>query len=468
MTQMAERTSPASISLPANWPNSARSLLDGSNDCAERGRLDELLEGLSARELGRLLSDWEFCARKDQWPPLLAENGKPWRVWLILGGRGAGKTRAGAEWVKGLAQGRPQFAMRPISRIALVGESAADVRDVMIEGVSGILAVHGKGERPRWESSRRRLTWDNGAVAQAFSAEDPESLRGPQFVAAWCDELAKWRYAKETWDMLQFGLRLGDWPRQLVTTTPRPIPLLKQLLADPAAVLTRALTRENAANLAPAFLESVVTQYAGTRLGRQELDGEIVEQRTDALWTRETLEKARVGAAPQLARIVVAVDPPASASKRADNCGIVAVGVDAAGATYVLEDATIGAARPAQWARAAIALYHKLSADALVAEVNQGGDMVRAVLNEADPSAPVTMVRATRGKYLRAAPVAQLYEQGRVRHVGAFPALEDEMCDFGLDGLSSGRSPDRLDALVWAITALTLTPKAPEPRMRRV
>jgi phage terminase large subunit-like protein len=443
-------------------------LLDGSSACAAMGRLDELLKDFSARELARLLSDWEFVARKDQWPPPFAQSGSPWRVWLILGGRGAGKTRAGAEWVKGLALGRPQFSTRPVGRIALVGETAGDVRDVMIEGVSGVLAAHGKRDRPRWESSRRRLLWDTGAVAQAFSAEDPESLRGPQFQAAWCDELAKWRYARETWDMLQFGLRLGDWPRQLVTTTPRPTPLLKELIAHPATALTRARTHENAANLAPSFLESVIAQYAGTRLGRQELDGEMVEQRSDALWTRDMMEAARVKEAPPLTQIVVAVDPPATSGKRADNCGVVAAGADAAGRVYVLEDATLAAARPAQWARAAIALYHKLSADTLIAEVNQGGEMVRAVLNEADPSAPVTMVRATRGKYLRAAPVAQLYEQGRVTHVGAFPALEDEMCDFGLDGLSSGRSPDRLDALVWAVTALALSPRAPEPRMRRM
>lgn len=443
-------------------------MLDASSACAAKGKLDELLAGFSARDIARLLADWEFCARDDQWPPLLAANGEPWRVWLILGGRGAGKTRAGAEWVKGLAQGRPQFASRPMSPIALVGESAADVRDVMIEGVSGILSAHGRAERPRWESSRRRLTWDNGVVAQAFSAEDPESLRGPQFCAAWCDELAKWRYAKETWDMLQFGLRLGEWPRQLVTTTPRPIPLLKRLIGDRGVVVTKAVTRANAANLAPSFLESVFAQYAGTRLGRQELDGEMIEERANALWTRDMLETLRVDAAPRLARIVVAIDPPASSTKRADCCGIVAAGVDAEGIVHVLEDATLAAARPAHWARAAVALYHELAADALIAEVNQGGEMVRAVIHEADPSAPVKEVRATRGKYLRAAPVAQLYEQGRVRHVGAFPALEDEMCDFGPDGLSSGRSPDRLDALVWAITALVLTPRAAEPRMRRV
>jgi phage terminase large subunit-like protein len=429
--------------------------------------LDDLLDGFSEREIALLLSDWEFCAREDQWPPLLAKTGAPWRVWMILGGRGAGKTRAGAEWVKGIAQGRPQFALRPMSPIALVGESAADVRDVMIEGVSGILAAHSKSERPRWESSRRRLTWDNGVVALAFSAEDPESLRGPQFSAAWCDELAKWRYAEETWDMLQFALRLGDWPRQLVTTTPRPLPLLKRLMNDKGVAVTRAATRQNAANLAPSFLESVFAQYAGTRLGRQELDGEIVEERADALWTRDMLERARIDAAPAMERIIVAVDPPASSGKRADRCGIVAAGV-AKGIVYVLEDTTLAAARPTQWARAAVALYHRLEADSLIAEVNQGGEMVRAVIHEADPSVPVKDARATRGKYLRAAPVAQLYEQGRVRHVGAFPALEDEMCDFALDGLSSGRSPDRLDALVWAVHALALTPRAAEPRMRRL
>lgn len=432
-----------------------------------KGRLDELIDGFSARELETLLADWEFCAREDQWPPLLAPGGEPWRVWLILGGRGAGKTRAGAEWVRAIARGRPQFATRPLSPIALVGESAAHVRDVMIEGVSGILAAHPRSERPLWEPSRKRLTFDNGVVAQAFSAEDPESLRGPQFSAAWCDELAKWRYAEESWDMLQFGLRLGEWPRQLVTTTPRPIPLLKRLLSEGGVVTTRATTRQNAANLAPSFLESVVAQYAGTRLGRQELDGDIVEERADALWSRDMLESVRVTEAPRFERIVVAVDPPASSTRRADRCGIVAAGT-ANGIVFVLEDATLEAARPAQWARVATSLYHRLEADALIAEVNQGGEMVRAVIHEADPSVPVKEARATRGKYLRAAPVAQLYEQGRVRHVGAFPALEDEMCDFGTNGLSSGRSPDRLDALVWAVTVLALTPRAAAPRMRRV
>jgi phage terminase large subunit-like protein len=400
-------------------------------------------------------------------PPDGGATRDDWTVWLVLGGRGAGKTRTGAEWVRGMALGQPSFTSAPAGRIALVGETAADVRDVMIEGVSGLLAIHPKHERPTWTPTRRRLEWPNGAVAQAFSAEDPEQLRGPQFEAAWADELCKWRHAQETWDMLQFGLRLGTRPRQVVTTTPRPIPLLKKLMADPRTALSRAATRANAFHLAPAFLDTIVGRYAGTRLGRQELDGEIVEERADALWNRQAIEAGRADRAPPLTRIVVAVDPPASSGRRADACGIVAAGIDAGGQVFVLEDATLERARPAEWAAAAVALYRRLEADALVAEVNQGGEMVAAVIREIDPGVPVTAVRATRGKYLRAEPVAALYEQGRVRHVGGLPVLEDEMADFGPGGLSSGRSPDRLDALVWAVTALALTGQA-EPRVRRL
>lgn len=386
-------------------------------------------------------------------------------MWLILGGRGAGKTRAGAEFVRGMALGLPGYAHEPVGRIALVGESAAEARDVMVEGVSGLLAIHRRGERPIWEPSRRRLEWPNGAMAQVFSAEDPESLRGPQFDCAWLDELAKWPHAEAAFDMLQFGLRLGAHPRQVVTTTPRAVPLLKRLLADPRTAVTRAATMANAKNLSPVFLDRVVARYAGTRLGRQELDGELIEERADALWSRELLEACRVEKAPALERIVVAVDPPAASHKRADKCGIIAAGRDAAGKVYVLEDASLAAARPDAWANIAVSLWHKFEADALVAEVNQGGDMVVSVIAAADPAVPVTKVRATRGKYLRAAPVAQLYAQGRVKHVGAFGALEDEMCAFGADGLPSGRSPDRLDALVWAVHDLALAPKA-RPKVR--
>jgi phage terminase large subunit-like protein len=264
--------------------------------------------------------------------------------------------------------------------------------------------------------------------------------------------------------MLQFGLRLGERPRQVITTTPRPIALIKRLIADPATAVSRAATAANARNLAPAFLDTVVKRYQGTRLGRQELDGEVIEERADALWSRRLIESCRVDQAPPLSRIVVAVDPPASAGKHSAACGLVAAG-RAGDRVYVLADDTVSGLSPAGWARKAIALWRRHEADCLVVEVNQGGDMVRAVIREADANVPVTAVRATRTKYLRAEPVAALYEQGRVWHAGVFGALEDEMCDFGLDGLSSGRSPDRLDALVWAVTALTHGARA-QPRVR--
>ena len=455
-------------SLPPTWPVLDLSLRQAIVSCASREALDRLLADLPGDEIERLFAGWEFAGRRDQMPPRAAANGQPWTVWLNIGGRGAGKTRTGAQWVRGLALGLPGFALEPVARIALVGETAADVREVMVEGVSGLLSVHGDGERPKWEPSRKRLTWANGAIAQAFSAEDPEALRGPQFEAAWCDELAKWRYGEATWDMLQFGLRLGSHPRQLVTTTPRPTALLKRLLADPLSAVTRASTRANAGNLAPGFLRSVVARYEGTRLGRQELDGEMIEDMAGALWTRAMIEAARGDVPAALRKIVVAIDPPASSGKRADACGIVAAGIDEGKVIHVLADASIAQARPAQWAAVALALYHRLKADVLVAEVNQGGEMVASVIGEVDRSVPVTMVRASRGKYLRAAPVAQLYEQGRVRHAGAFPALEDEMCSFGPEGLASGRSPDRLDALVWAVSALGMGQVRGEPRVRGV
>ena len=269
-------------------------------------------------ELELLFARWDVFAHDHQVAPTLAPNGQPWLTWLLIGGRGAGKTRAGAEWVRAQALGLPPMADAPVANIALVGETEHDVREVMIEGVSGLLAVHRRDERPAWISSRRRLEWRNGAVAYAFSAEDPESLRGPQFSCAWSDEMAKWRYAQATFDMLQFGLRLGHQPRQLITTTPRPTALIKRLMLEPTSVVTRAATQANAYHLAPTFLKGVLARYKDTRLGRQELDGEIVEDRPDALWSRALIESCRVNEAPQLARIVVAVDPPASSGKRAD------------------------------------------------------------------------------------------------------------------------------------------------------
>jgi phage terminase large subunit-like protein len=429
--------------------------------CARAGKLDEAA-GLIFPHRERLEHDWPFWARAHQLPPL-----GDWKTWLILGGRGAGKTRAGAEWVRGIALGLKEFSARPARRIALIGETHNDVREVMIGGVSGLLAIHPRAERPSWIAARRRLEWPNGAIAQVFSAEEPESLRGPQFDAAWCDELCKWRYADAAFDMLQFGLRLGSNPRQVITTTPRPIALLKRLIADPATALTKMPTRDNAYNLAPNFLSSIVERYKGTDLGRQELDGEIIETREGSLFPRALIDAARANAAPAMKRIVVAIDPPVSSREGADACGIVAAGIGVDEKIHVLADETAAGLSPLEWASRAVSLYRKLEADRIVVEVNQGGEMVRSVLSEIDRNVPIQEVRASRAKHIRAEPVAALYEQGRVKHAGNFPALEDEMADFGPDGLSAGRSPDRVDALVWAITALTQNTFA-APRMRRL
>lgn len=388
------------------------------------------------------------------------------QTWLVIGGRGSGKTRLGAEWVNALVRGLPPFSRRRHGIIALIGETLGDVREVMIEGPAGIMSVS-RSDRPRYEATRRRLVWDSGAVAQVFSAEEPDSLRGPQFEAAWLDEFAKWRNAEACFDMLQFGLRLGERPMQLITTTPRPVPKLKKLLSDPQVKVTRMRTEDNAHNLAEDFLRTVKRRYGGTRLGRQELDGELIEEREGALWTRAMLEEAAELPETAIGRIVVAVDPPASSTKASDACGIVAVGLDAAGRAVVLADATAGGLKPGEWAARAIALWRRFEADCIVAEVNQGGDMVTSTIRTVDASVPVKAVRANRGKWLRAEPVAALYEQRRVRHAQRLPELEDEMTDFGPDGLSSDRSPDRLDALVWAVSELLLTPAA-EPRVRNI
>ena len=384
----------------------------------------------------------------------------------MTGGRGSGKTRLGAEWVNALARGLPPFAKsgQHYGNFALVGETLGDVREVMIEGPSGILAVS-RGDRPRFEASRRRLLWTSGAVAHVFSSEDPESLRGPQFDAAWCDEAGKWKNAEACWDMLQFGLRVGVKPMQIITTTPRPTRLMKRLMADASVTRTRLSTEANKDNLAKGFVEALKTRYGGTRIARQELEGELIEDRDDALWSREMLAEAMVMEAGEIRRIVVAVDPPASSRKTSDACGIVAAGLDGEGRAVVLADATVRGAKPQAWAQAAVALFHRLEADIIVAEVNQGGDMVTAVIRTVDRTVPVKAVRANRGKWLRAEPVAALYSQGRVKHAGRFAELEDEMCDFGPDGLSGGRSPDRVDALVWAVGEL-MPRWAAEPRIR--
>ncbi|MEP6356549.1 MAG: terminase family protein [Hyphomicrobiales bacterium] len=424
--------------------------------------MSDLLESFSSADLAALLFDWPIWAREDQLPPLGDRL-----VWLIMGGRGAGKTRAGAEWVRGMALGKPPFCGRSVGRIALIGETLGDVRDVMIEGESGILRIHPKSERPEWKKTKGQLEWKNGAIAQIFSAEDPDSLRGPQFDVAWSDELCKWRHAEATWDMLQFGLRLGERPRQIVTTTPRPIPLLKRLLADERTRLSKATTMANATNLAPDFIDTVRARYGGTRLGRQELDGELIEDREDALWQRDQIEKLKIAIAPPLARVVVAIDPPATSHAKSDACGLIVAGVDEQGIGYVLADGSKRSVTPTEWASRAVELYHRYQADLVLAEVNQGGEMVNTILAQVDKTVPVKAVRASRGKYSRAEPVSYLYERGLVRHMGSLSKREDEMCDFGLEGLSSGRSPDRLDALVWALHELMLKPEA-DPKIRRM
>ncbi|NDW03060.1 DNA-packaging protein [Jiella pacifica] len=401
---------------------------------------------------------WIDVARPSQLPP---PGG--WRQWLIVGGRGSGKTRAGAEWIRAMAVGESPFADRPHMRIGLLAETLADAREVMIDGESGLLAVAGH-PRPVFEASRRRLVFSNGAIAQIFSSEDPDALRGYQFDLAWGDELAKWVQGEACFDNLQLALRLGKSPRALFTTTPRPIPLLKRLMADPQTATTHMKTAENAGNLAPGFLAAMSQRYGGTRLGRQELDGEILSVREDALFDIARIERERCDAPGELERIVVAIDPPATSTKRSDACGIVAAGRGADGTIYVLADKSRRRAKPHEWAGAAIGLYQALQADRIVAEVNQGGDMVEAVIRAASPDTPFQAVRASRGKWLRAEPVAALYERGRVRHAGRFPELEDEMADFGADGLSGGRSPDRLDALVWAVNALAGGGEAPRIR----
>jgi phage terminase large subunit-like protein len=333
---------------------------------------------------------------------------------------------------------------------------------VMIEGKSGLLAIHDENERPVFEPSKRQLTWPNGCVAHVFSAEEPDGLRGPQFDAAWCDELAKWKQAESVWNMLQFALRLGENPRAVITTTPRPIPLLKRLLADDGTVTSRSTTFDNSRHLAKPFLNEVLKRYGRTRLGRQELDGELIEDDPDAIFKREFIENARVSFAPELRRVVVAVDPPAGFGKKNNSCGIVCASLGVDGRCYVLDDCSAHGLRPAQWARKIVALYHARGADRVVAEVNQGGAMVEQVLREVDPDLSFRSVHATRGKQARAEPVAALYEQGRVSHVGTFAELEDEMCSAIGEGQ---KSPDRLDALVWAVSDLMLRRRV-EPRVR--
>jgi len=419
---------------------------------------DEVLAKLSPEQLEALAHDWKVWARPEQLPPDAGNDGTPWNTWLYLAGRGTGKTRTGCEWVKSLVLGPTPLAKGLCRRIAIIGETAKDVRDVLIEGESGLLGIHAKDFRPIFQPSMSRVTWPNGAVATLYNGTEPDQLRGPQFDAALVDELAKYRYAQESWDMLQFGLRLGSHPRAMVTTTPRPIPLLKAIMKDGKTAITRGKTRDNAENLAPSFIKAVEQRYAGTRLGRQELDGELVEDNPNALWRRTIIEENRTDPRklPDMARVIVAIDPAAKSAENQNSengaeTGIITAGLGADNRGYVFDDSST-IEGPNEWGRKAVAAYDRHNADAIVAEVNNGGDMVEYVIRSIRPTIKVIKVHATRGKITRAEPISALYDQGRVSHVGMFSTLEDQMCAFSV--INPSGLKDRVDALVWALTML--------------
>ena len=421
------------------------------------------LASLTDEVKAHLFRSWTFWARPDQ----LAPEGD-WFTWLILAGRGWGKTRPGAEWVK-------QRVENGAKRIALIAETQKDLEEVMIEGDSGLLALYRPEDAPVYRKKPVSLVWPNGAIALGYNGTQPAQLRGPQFDTAWCDELAKWRYARETWDMLEFGMRKAD-PKVCVTTTPRDMKLLREMIADMQTVLTKGRTMDNVANLDERFMKRVVEKYSGTRLGRQELEAELLEGVVGAIWKREWFDGHRITDAPKMKRIVVAIDPAVSSAQSSDDPGthgIVAAGVGTDGRGYVLADESTEGT-PREWASKAVALYNELGANQVVVEENQGGDMVESTLRSIAPALPIRRVRATRGKHVRAEPVASLYEQGRISHVGTFAEMEDQMCLFTNEGYTGESSPDRTDAAVWALTDLfksliyhTDEPKAAKPKPRR-
>jgi phage terminase large subunit-like protein len=416
-----------------------------------------LLAQLPPEKAEELIYTWAFWARPQQ----IAPEGD-WNVWYVNAGRGFGKTRAGVEWVRAKVKNGTK-------RIAAIAATNSDIERVMVNGESGFLARCWRGDKdhkgkplgnPLWAPTKRLLTWENGAYVQFFSAEEPERLRGPQFEAAWCDELAAWNKDRDTWDMLQFTLRLGKHPQVCVTTTPRPTKLVRDILKNPKSVVTYGSTFDNSVNLAPTFIQAVKDQYEGTRLGRQELYAEIMDEASGALWTRELLSRCEVEGADDpvafaktLARVVISVDPAVTSNAESDMTGIIVAGIDLNGCSYILEDAT-DRYTPEGWATKAIALYNLYEADKIVAERNQGGDMVRSTLHTVDETVPVKLVHASRGKFARAEPVSSLYERGKVKHLRGLDALEDQLVQW--EPLGSIGSPDRLDSMVWAITELAL------------
>lgn len=401
------------------------------------------LQSLSEKQEEEIKWGWNYNARQNQ-----IEPGGDWTYWLVLAGRGFGKTRIGAETVRG-------WVNRGYDLIHLVGATAGDTRDVMVEGESGLLSCFPESEKPIYEPSKRRVTFKNGAIARLFSADEPERLRGPQCKAFWADEIAAWRFIQDAWDNLQFGFRLGDFPRGVITTTPKPLKLLKEIMSDPSTVVTRGSSYENKSNLAPAFFRSIIRKYEGTRIGRQELLAEILDDVPGALWTRDNIEKHRIKLSEMrwdlLVRVVIGIDPAVSTSDESDETGIVVAGIVRSGHIIVMDDRTCRES-PLAWASVVLDAYNHWRASRVVAEVNNGGNLVETNLRVVAPNLPYRAVRATDNKVTRAEPIAALYEQGRIHHMGAFPELEDQLCGYVPRLIK--KSPDRMDALVWAVTEL--------------
>ena len=402
------------------------------------------VQNLTKEQAIKKLFDWrsELNARPNQ----VAPDGN-WTTWLILAGRGFGKTRTGAEWV------RERVESGLSKRIALIGKTPADVRDVMIEGESGLLNISPPYNMPTYEPSKRRLTWDNGAIAQTFSSYEPDQLRGSQFDTAWADEMASWEYPEETWDNLMFALRLGEKPQVCVTTTPRPLQLLINLRDAKTTVLTKGTSYDNRENLNQQFFDSILSKYKNTRLGMQEIYAEILEESDNAMWKREWLDEGRLEVGPgDLERVVVAIDPAVTSKKTSDETGIIVAGKDSEGEFYVLNDSS-ARYTPSAWSEKAIMLFNQYQCDKIIAEVNNGGQLVEHTLRTQSENVPYKSVHASRGKRTRAEPIASLYEQGKVHHVGNLERLENQLCNW--EANSGDPSPDRLDALVWALSELS-------------
>jgi phage terminase large subunit-like protein len=404
-------------------------------------------EKLSDAELHLLLYDWPTWARPEQLPPALSQSGGIWQTWLILAGRGFGKTRCGAEQVR-------HWVKDGFNHINFIAATADDLRDIMVEGESGILAICPSDERPEYMVSKRRLDWPNGSRSLLFTAQEPDRLRGKQHEKLWADEPAAWQYADDSWDQAMFGLRLGKLPQTVATTTPRPTELIRKILADPNTAITRGTTYANRTNLAPSFYSQIIKRYEGTRLGRQELMAEVLDDNPGALFKLSDIDQARLTRRREYKRIVIAIDPAVTSNPDSDETGIVVAGDFGGDPEHydVLEDAS-GIFTPDEWAKRAVQLYYQYEADRIIGEANNGGDMIEAVLRHADPNVSYRKVTATRGKTLRAEPISALYEQLRVHHVGNLGALEDQQTNWNPQ--TDDKSPDRLDALVWAITELS-------------